>query len=312
MFRFRSNFTSSSSAKTLEHANKNARILKSAQLHAQKIVSTLHAGYYKSFFTNSGLDYNYSRSYVFGDDIRHIDWNVTARLQNAYVKSFIENRERVLWLVCDVSSSMEIGAPRSLRALAAEIGATLLFLAHAYNDKTGGVIFSQDIHEVLRARRTDDVIPKMVSYIMQERKDNEKSNLCDALVYTKCVLSQRSLVVILSDFLTPKLEESIAIVADAHDVLLIRVLYDMHAMLPTNGGMKVQDTEGAAHAFYAFNDLRNAYKHSHELSTKRWQSFCKQHRTKTVDLRTTDSVLYELVAYMKNKHLSKTGLYEIA
>ncbi len=310
MFQFRSN-RESTATHVIKRANYNAYILRNAQLYAQRIVSTLHAGYYKSFFTNSGLDYNYSRSYVFGDDIRHIDWNVTARLQNTYVKSFIENRDRVLWLVCDVSASMEIGAPRSLQTLSAEIAATLLFLAHAYNDKTGAIIFSQNIHEIFKIRKSSDVVSKIVSCIMQERSDNCKSSIHDALACTKSVLSQRSLVVIISDFLNQKLESSISFVSDVHDVLLIRVVYDMHKMLPVRGGGKMRDTEDTNYGIYSFKDLRNIYKRSDELNIKRWQSFCKRSGVRAMDICTTDSVLHKLVTYMKNKKLSKVSSHFI-
>ena len=279
----------------------HTHILKRSQLHARKLITTVHAGHYKSLFTSSGLEYDHSRDYVFGDDIRHIDWNVSARMQSTYVKSFEEERERILWVVCDVSSSMEIGAPRSLIGLAAEVVATLFFFSHAHKDKIGGLLFSHAIHEVFKASKTSSIVPQAIASILAER-ENEGSNLYDALLYTKNVVPRNSLVVIISDFLTDTTEESIGIIADKYDVLLIRLLYDIRAMFPKSGSIYVRDFENNARAMYSFGDIRKSYNKNYTLYNKHWHSLCQVHNVRSLDLLSTESVFSKLASYMKNKN----------
>lgn len=341
----------------LAHSERTARILKNARLHARRLLHAPQSGNYRSLFSASGIEYSHSREYVFGDDIRHIDWNVSARMEKPYVKSFVEERDRTLWIACDVSPSMDMGAPRALRSLAAEISATLMLLAAANRDRAGGMTFCASVQDVFKTAKTASLSARFASSILdagQQAKNNEaaaraagsraskenQSDLHGALLYAKRILPARSLVVIISDFFSDRLEESIQSMVQRHEVVLIRLMCDVRAMLPAAGSMAVADCEDGTQAVYSFKQMRDALtaagsfaasfagsfsgaaqaagahgagyaggsRYQDEQLEKAWASAERMRGVRTLTVMSSDSVLAALGALFKKSAAHRAGM----
>ncbi len=277
----------------------NAVLLQKVWMNVDRIRKSTRIGQYESMFRDNGLEYAGSRQYVYGDDSRYIDWNVTGRLQKLHTKSFFTERSRTLWCVCDISASMEIGSPRSLLSVATEIGATFLLLAHTYKDKTGAITFSEEVDDVLPIQAQSNVAIRFVTNCMGKNQYKQKSSLYSALLYTKNILSQRSFVVIISDFFTPRIKESISLISCYHDVLAIRVIYDVHNLLPYKGVIPFKDSEEREKKFLSFSKIHSEYMQWCKGRDRAWKDMCRNNKIQSIDITSGDSILYVLLRYIK-------------
>jgi uncharacterized protein (DUF58 family) len=215
------------------------------EIKTRGLSRNIFAGQYHSAFKGRGMAFSEVREYQFGDDVRDIDWNVTARFHHPYVKVFEEERELTVMLLVDVSGSLEFGTSLQMkRDLAAEIAATIAFSAIQNNDKIGVIFFSDKIEKYIPPKKGRKHILYIIREILGFKPESNKTDIGMATAFLTRVMKRRCTSFIISDFYDRKdFSKEMEIANRKHDVMAIQV-YDPRArMLPNVGLMRVRDAE---------------------------------------------------------------------
>jgi uncharacterized protein (DUF58 family) len=223
----------------------------------RRLDGVLH-GDYRTLFRGHGLDLADLREYVYGDDVRHIDWNVTARLQTPYVREYNEEREVAAWFLLDLSASVEFGSQKlQKRALSAEFVTVLARILTRHGNRVGALFYGDSVDTVIPARSGRRQVLHIL-HRMQTRPARAKSaatNLRELLQTAYRVAPRRSLVFVVSDFIsTPGWAEPLAHLAQRHDVVAVRLYDPMEMELPDLGMLVVQDAETGEQLFVDTHD----------------------------------------------------------
>lgn len=221
--------------------------VRAIELRTRGIVSTLFAGEYRSVFRGQGMEFAEVRAYQHGDDFRHIDWNVSARLSTPYVKTFTEERELTVMLVVDQSGSTKFGRPRTKAALAVEIAAVLALAAARQHDRSGALLFTEQVERVIPPAKGRSHALRVIRDLLAFEPEGRRTNLDAALRYTAQLLVHRSIVVVVSDFLATGWEQSLRRLVAAHDVVAIAVDDPRERRLPNAGWIELEDAETGRH-----------------------------------------------------------------
>ena len=233
------------------------------EIKTRGLSSNIFAGQYHSAFKGRGMAFSEMREYQFGDDVRDIDWNVTARFHRPYVKVFEEERELTVMLLIDVSGSLDFGTQKQMkRDMVTEIAATIAFSAIQNNDKIGVVFFSDRIEKYIPPKKGRKHILYIIREMLNFQPESKRTDVKQAVEFLSSVQKRRTTAFILSDFyVRDEFQQSLQICNRKHDVVAIQV-YDQRAReLPDVGLMKVVDAE-TGHEQYVDTGskaLRQAY-----------------------------------------------------
>jgi uncharacterized protein (DUF58 family) len=218
--------------------------IKAIQIRTQRLVSDAFAGEYESAFRGRGMEFEEVREYQPGDDIRHIDWNVTARMGYPFVKLHREERELTVMLLVDVSSSGAFGSGAKLKnEVAAEIAALLAYTAIKSNDRVGLIIFSDRIEHFIPPKKGRSHVWRVIRDILGFRAPRRRTDLQQALEYMSEVLPRRVVAFVISDFLDEGYEDLLRLSAKRHDVTAIVVRDRRELELPPIGLLELEDAE---------------------------------------------------------------------
>lgn len=245
------------------------------EIKARGLSQNIFAGQYHSAFKGRGMAFSEVREYQFGDDVRDIDWNVTAHFHRPYVKVFEEERELTVMLLVDVSGSLDFGTTKQMkRDMAAEIAATIAFSAIQNNDKIGVIFFSDRIEKYIPPKKGRKHILYIIREMLSFEPQSQKTDVGMAMAYLTRVMKRRCTSFVISDFYDRKdFSQEMQIANRKHDVVAVQV-YDPRAkMLPDVGLLKVRDAE-TGHELYidtSSKKLRLAHtrywmEHQSELS----------------------------------------------
>ena len=215
------------------------------EIKAKGLSQNIFAGEYHTAFKGRGMTFSEVREYQYGDDVRDIDWNVTARQNRPYVKVYEEERELTVMLVVDVSGSKNFGAVgESKQDVMTEIAATLAFSAIENNDKVGVLLFSDKIEKFIPPQKGRKHILRVISELLNFKAENRGTNLNLALEYLTSGIKKRCTAFVISDFLDSQdYYKSMSIANHKHDVIALQVYDKREAHLPNVGLVKVQDAE---------------------------------------------------------------------
>ena len=215
------------------------------EIKTHGLSSNIFAGQFHSAFKGRGMAFSEVREYQFGDDIRDIDWNVTARFNKPYVKVFEEERELTVMLLVDVSGSLEFGTVKQMKKdMVTEIAATLAFSASQNNDKIGVIFFSDRIEKFIPPKKGRKHILYIIRELIDFQPKSRRTNLKEGVEYLTNVIKKRCTAFILSDFITNDDFRNALVVANRkHDVVAIQVYDRRIEDLPDVGLMKVRDAE---------------------------------------------------------------------
>ena len=218
--------------------------IKAIQIRTQRLVNDVFAGEYESAFKGRGMEFEEFRDYQPGDDIRHIDWNVTARMGTPFVKVHREERELTVMLVVDVSSSGAFGSGRKLKnEIAAEVAALLAHTAVKSNDRVGLIIFSDRIEHYIPPKKGRAHVWRVIRDILSFRPTRRSTDLEGALEYMNKVVPRRVVAFVISDFLDEGFGDRLRVTAKRHDVTAIRVGDLREQELPRIGLLELEDAE---------------------------------------------------------------------
>lgn len=214
------------------------------QFKVNRLLNAPFSGQYASVFKGMGIEFDEVREYVPGDEIRAIDWNVTARAGSPHVKRYVEERELTMMLVVDLSGSQYFGACGALKSeIAAEISAVLAFLAVNHNDQVGLLLFSDRRELYLPPQKGRRHVLRVIREILNYRPAGRRTDLEGALDFTGRILKHRSIVFLISDFLAPEFDASLQRIAKRHDTIAIRISDPREDELPAVGLVEFLDLE---------------------------------------------------------------------
>ena len=214
------------------------------EIRTRRSVNDVFAGRYHSVFKGQGMEFQEVREYVPGDDIRAIDWNVTARTGSPFVKKFTEERELTVMLLVDISASNRFGSTAQLkRDLAAEVAAVLAFSAIANHDRVGLILFSDRVEKHVPPAKGATHVLRVVSEILNAKPTSPKTDLEPALRYLNQVVRRRSVAFLISDFIAPSCEHLLRVTARRHDLVSLVIGDKRESALPAVGLVDFEDAE---------------------------------------------------------------------
>jgi len=218
--------------------------VKQIEISTRHVVNEVFSGEYHSVFKGRGMEFAEVREYQHGDDVRTIDWNVSARMGHPYVKQFEEERELTVMLLVDVSSSGNFGTTtQQKREVAAELSAVLAFSAINNNDKVGLIIFSDKINKFIPPRKGKKHGLRVIREILFQKPQESTTDLAGALEYLSRVLKRRSTVFLISDFLSENYEKALHVANRKHDIISLSITDPREITLPDVGMIDLEDAE---------------------------------------------------------------------
>lgn len=277
------------------------RAVKRVQLRTRQAVTDMVSGGFASVFRGSGMEFEEVREYVPGDDVRAIDWNVTARTGRPYIKKFVEEREQTVMLAHDLSASTRLGsADRNVRQTAAELAAILAFSATQSGDRAGYLGFTDQVELELPPRGGTRQAFRIIREALYRRTDDAGTSLtavCDHLAH---VLKRRSYIFLLSDFLDEGFDRSLGVLARRHDVVALRLVDALHKELPKVGLLRWRDPESGKVLTVdtSSSAVRQAFAARAEARTLVLRNQLGAHRVDLVDIPVGGSAVEPLIAYL--------------
>ena len=282
------------------------------EIKTRGLSQNIFAGEYHSAFKGRGMAFSEVREYQYGDDVRDIDWNVTARFHRPYVKVFEEERELTVMLLIDVSGSLDFGTTRQMkRDMATEIAATLAFSAIQNNDKIGVIFFSDQIEKYIPPKKGRKHILYIIREMLNFQPKSKNTDVAMAVEFLTRVMKRRSTVFVLSDFFVrPEVREhgeafehALTMCNRKHDMLAIQV-YDQRAkILPDIGLMKVRDAETGHEMFIDTSSKKLRLAHTRYFMER--QNFLQQTFTKSnvdwTSIATSDDYVKALLMLFKQR-----------
>jgi len=223
------------------------RKVRHIEISTRRLVNDIFAGEYHSTYRGRGMEFSEVREYQRGDDIRAIDWNVTARMGAPFVKIFQEERELTVLIMVDLSSSGEFGSvQRPKRELGIEVAALLAFAAIRNNDRVGLIAFTDRVERYVPPKKGQKHALRLISELVRFEPAGAKTNLCDALEYLMRVQRKRAVVFVLSDFLDENFEHMLRVANRKHDLVALSLTDPREIELPDVGLLWLEDAETGA------------------------------------------------------------------
>ncbi len=259
------------------------------ELKTRGLVSDGIAGEYHSCFKGSGIDFEDFREYQHGDEIRSIDWNVTARMNDPFVKKFSEERDLTVYLIVDISSSGNYGSvEQSKRELMAEVGAVFAFSALQNKDKVGLILFSGDVDLVLPPKKGAGQVLRVVREILHRRPSGNDTNPHEALRTLTNLAKRRCLAFLMSDFLFELTSEAVRSASAKHDLVAVQVSDPAEVQLPAAGVLRFVDPESGRNV--EVNTSNPNIQHLYNQERASWQNavekFFRKHNVDLIQVST--------------------------
>lgn len=274
------------------------------ELRTRRLVNSIFAGQYHSVFKGRGMNFEEVREYAPGDEIRSIDWNVTARMNVPYIKKFTEERELTVMLLVDVSASGLFGSIElSKRELAAEVASILAFSAINNNDKVGLLLFSNEVELFIPPKKGRLHTLRLIREMLYFQPKGRGTNLAGALDYMNRVISRRSVVFMISDFMAPDFTKALTVTSRRHDLVAMPVTDPGESELPDVGIVTLEDAETGAQ-IDVNTSSRAVRRGLFELNEERMRTLDRLLRSRRVDvvpLSTAEDYLIPLRAFFDQR-----------
>ena len=274
------------------------------EIKTRKLSNNIFGGEYHSAFKGRGMTFSEVRKYQYGDDVRTIDWNVTARYREPYVKVFEEERELTLMLLVDISGSSNFGTRTKLKnEILTEIAATLAFSALNNNDKVGLVLFSNKIELFIPPKKGKIHILRIIRELLNYESTSLKTNISKALEFLSLVQKKKAIIFILSDFIDSDYSKSVQLLSKKHDLTGVRIFDLFEKELQKSGLLFVNDAETGRKLW--INSSSKKVRESYNLSFRKNADYFKNSFSKNgagaIALSTDDEYVKTLLNYFKNR-----------
>ena len=274
------------------------------EIGTKGLVNEIFSGEYHTVFKGRGMEFAEVREYVPGDDIRLIDWNVSARTGSPFVKVFSEERELSMMLVVDMSRSGTFGSSYRMKdEVAIEICALLAFSAMKNNDKVGLLIFTDRVEKFIPPRKGRQHVLRVLREIVYHEPENRGTNMNSALEYLLRVIRRNSVVFILSDFMDDGFQKSLRVVSSKHDVIAIKVTDKLEMQLPDAGLISLVDAETGENVVVDTSDekIRNSYSALRQAQQEGLEKMFKKINLDYIIIKTGESYVEPLYKFFRKR-----------
>jgi len=280
--------------------------VKRIEIKTGRLVSETFAGQYESIFKGRGIEFSEVREYFPGDDIRTIDWNVTARYGRPFIKKFVEERELTVVFLVDFSSSSCFGTAEKFKnEMAAEIVSLLALSATKNNDKVGMIGFTDTIEKVIVPKKGLKHILRIVREMISFEPRSKATNIKAALQYLNEVIKRKAVVFLVSDFLDRGFEKDLKITAKKHDLIALRITDGLEQELPNAGFLEIEDSETGETAVLDSTDaaFRKRYKETRWEEVEVLKKLFKSAKVDSIDISTGKSYVKPLINFFRQRAL---------
>jgi len=272
------------------------------EIKTRRLSDAVFGGEYHSAFKGRGMTFSEVRGYQYGDDVRNIDWNVTAKYNEPFIKVFEEERELTLMLVADVSGSTLFGTQEQLKKeIITELCATLAFSALQNNDKVGLLLFSDQVELFVPPKKGKSHILRIIRELLEFQPQHKTTNIGGALEYMAGVLKKKAIVFVLSDFMSQDYEKTLKIIGRKHDVTGVRVYDQREATMPNIGLVQFKDQESGKSNMIntSSSTVRRKYAAYHLECAAYFKNAFTKSDSGAIDLETKESYTKKLLGYFK-------------
>jgi uncharacterized protein (DUF58 family) len=274
------------------------------EIKTRGLSSQIFSGHYHSAFKGKGMAFSEVREYQFGDDIRSIDWNVTARFNHPYVKVFEEERELTVMMLVDVSGSNEFGTQQQLKEeIMTEIAAVLAFSALNNNDKVGVIFFSDRIEKFIPPKKGSSHVLRIIRELIDFKPESQKTNISEALRFLTNAIKKKCIAFLISDFIDSGFEPALKIASRKHDLVALRIFDEREISLPPMGLVKVFNKESGRYMWVDTSDpsARKNYEHWWKKQEKYLDSTFKKLGVDNAGISTGQDYVRPLMALFKRR-----------
>lgn len=291
-------------------ANDLLKKVRKIEIKTRALSHQIFAGEYHSAFKGRGMAFSEVREYQYGDDVRNMDWNVTARLRAPYVKVFEEEREMTVMLLVDISRSGFFGTVGSTkRDMLAEIAAVLSFSAIINNDKVGALFFSDKIEKFIPPRKGRSHLLRIIREIIELKPESSGTDIGGALRFLTNAIKQKCTAFLLSDMMdtdtsgAPRYEDAIKVAAGRHDLSVIKVFDPRERTIPDIGLVNVKDSETGETAWIntSSSKVREAYAKAAQDADMKATKLMRQYQIDSVDISTGSDYVKGLMAFFDRR-----------
>ncbi len=273
------------------------------EIKTRRLVNEVFSGQYGSVFRGLGMEFAEVREYVPGDEVRSIDWNVTARMGTPYIKKFMAEREMTVVLVVDGSASMRFGTAQKWKSeLAAEVAAVLGFSAIRNSDKVGLCLFSDHVEKFIRPQKGRTHTLRLVRDVLEFSPERRATNMDEALRYLNRVLKRKAVVFLLSDFYDAN-ERLLAITNRRHDLIALQIIDPREYVLPQIGLVEFFDAESESvnQVDTSSSSVRKSFEENAKARQRALEVLLRRHGIDHIRLRTDRSFVYPLLNFFQNR-----------
>jgi len=274
------------------------------EIKTRGLSNHIFSGEYHTVFKGRGMSFSEVREYQFGDDIRSIDWNVTARFGHPFVKVFEEERELTVMLLVDVSQSAFFGTVKQFKNdMITELCAVLSFSAITNNDKVGIIFFSDKIEKFIPPKKGRTHILRIIRELLDFNTEKQGTNISEALRYLNNVMKKRSITFLLSDFIDRNFKDALSIANKRHDVVGIRIYDKGETMLPNIGLVRVRDAESGKMLWLdtASKSVRDAYAKQYRDNYENFRNAFLKSGADQISIRTDESYVNALLRFFRKR-----------
>ncbi|MGI9594335.1 MAG: DUF58 domain-containing protein [Patiriisocius sp.] len=274
------------------------------EIKTRRLSDHVFGGEYHSTFKGRGMTFSEVRQYQYGDDVRNIDWNVTARYNQPHIKVFEEERELTLMLMADISGSEFFGTHAQFKnQIITEIIATLAFSAMQNNDKVGILLFTDQIELFVPPKKGKSHVLRIIRELLEFTPSSKKTDLSQALKYLSNVIKKKAIVFVLSDFMTQGYKDTLKIVARKHDVTGIRVFDRREQSMPNLGMVQMLDQETGESILVhtASKGVRKQYAAYHKQGVAYYEDAFAKSGAGAIACRVDESYVKKLLGYFKTR-----------
>lgn len=264
----------------------------------------IFAGEYHSAFKGRGMTFSEVREYQYGDDVRNIDWNVTARFNHPYIKVFEEEREMTVMLLIDVSGSREFGTvKRTKRELTTEIAATLAFSTIQNNDKVGVIFFSDKIEKFIPPQKGKKHVLFIIRELLNFEPEHRQTNINETLRYFSNVIKKRSTAFLISDFIDDNFSDGLTVASRKHDLIALRVYDRLEREIPDVGLMKLYNAETRDDMWVDTSNpiVRMEYANSWAESDVELEQLFVKNGMDSISIGTHEDYVHSLLKFFKSR-----------
>ena len=290
--------------------NELLKKVRKIEIKTKSLSHQIFAGEYHSAFKGRGMAFSEVREYQFGDDVRNMDWNVTARLRSPYVKVFEEEREMTVVLLIDVSASGIFGTTtKTKRELLAEIAAVLAFSASANNDKVGALFFSSKVEKFIPPKKGRSHLLRIIRELLEFRPQTQGTDISEALRFLTNAIKRKCTAFLLSDLMDvdqqsrPNYEEALKIAVNRHDLSVINIYDPREREIPDVGLVRVRDAE-TGEQLWVDTSSKAVRKHYNNWSTgvlREAKSLFNKFKVDSVNISTSDDYVKGLISLFKSR-----------